>query len=270
MQYFEGNHYQTGEYDFQNEQFKDWNMNELKDFHLPHRHGEIDNIDKVADVLQNVSHFAGVADIFRQLGDPTRVRIFWLLNHYELCVINIAALLGMSSPAVSHHLKSLNECGLICSRRDGKEVYYKASDNEESRLLHIVVEKIMEITCPKEAVDYGASSKEIVHGIHKYMLEHMSERITIEKLARKYLMNTTTLKKVFKEEYGTSIALHMKEHRMEAAASMLTDTDKSIAEIAALVGYESQSRFTSAFKSQYKLVPSEYRRTKQKSSKIHE
>lgn len=245
-------------------------MNEIKDFHLPHSHGEIDNIDKVADVLQNVSRFAGVADIFRQLGDPTRVRIFWLLNHYELCVINIAALLGMSSPAVSHHLKSLNECGLICSRRDGKEVYYKASDNEESRLLHIVVEKIMEITCPKEAVDYGASSKEIVHGIHKYMLEHMSERITIEELARKYLMNTTTLKKVFKEEYGTSIALHMKEHRMEAAASMLTDTDKSIAEIAALVGYESQSRFTSAFKSQYKLVPSEYRRTKQKSSKIHE
>ena len=98
----------------------------------------------------------------------------------------------------------------------------------------------------------------------------MSERITIEELARKYLMNTTTLKKVFKEEYGTSIALHMKEHRMEAAASMLTDTDKSIAEIATLVGYESQSRFTSAFKSQYKLVPSEYRRTKQKSSKIHE
>ena len=57
---------------------------------------------------------------------------------------------------------------------------------------------------------------------------------------------------------------------MEAAATMLTDTDKSIAEIASLVGYESQSRFTSAFKSQYNLVPSDYRKINLKSNKVHE
>ena len=51
---------------------------------------------------------------------------------------------------------------------------------------------------------------------------------------------------------------------------MLTDTDKSIAEIASLVGYESQSRFTSAFKSQYNLVPSDYRKINLKSNKVHE
>ena len=51
------------------------------------------------------------------------------------CVINISAILGMSSPAASHHLRSLRDSRLIVSRRAGKEVYYKASDTEESLLL---------------------------------------------------------------------------------------------------------------------------------------
>ena len=48
-----------------------------------------------------------VADAMRQLGDPSRLRIFWLLCHCEECVINIAAATEMSSPAVSHHLRLL-------------------------------------------------------------------------------------------------------------------------------------------------------------------
>ena len=47
--------------------------------------------------------------VFKHRSDPTRVRIFWLLSHREECVINIAAILNMSSPAVSHHLRSLTE-----------------------------------------------------------------------------------------------------------------------------------------------------------------
>ena len=83
-----------------------------------------------------------MADVFKQLSDPVRVRIFWLLSHREECVINIAAMMDMSSPAVSHHLKSLLDSGLIMSRRDGKEVYYKASDTEQIGLLHEIVEQV--------------------------------------------------------------------------------------------------------------------------------
>ena len=73
-------------------------------------------------------NFRTLADIYKELGDESRLRIFWLLCHCEECVINIAALTNMSSPAVSHHLRLLKTSGLIVSRRDGKEMYYKAAD----------------------------------------------------------------------------------------------------------------------------------------------
>ena len=76
----------------------------------------------------------------------------------------------------------------------------------------------------------------------------------------RYLINPTTLKTVFKQVYGNSLAAHMKEHRMEKAASLLRETELSVAEIAGQVGYESQSKFTAAFKEQFGKLPKEYRR----------
>ena len=96
--------------------------------------------------------------------------------------------------------------------------------------------------------------------MHDELLAHPEERITIEELAHRYLMNPTTLKDVFKAVYGESIASHMKEHRMGRAAQLLRETDESVAEIARAVGYESQSRFTEAFREVYGEVPTEYRK----------
>ena len=97
-------------------------------FELPHHHSDHGTVESLHRILQHAALFSAVSDVFRQLSDPTRVRIFWLLSQQEACVINIAAMLEMSSPAVSHHLRSLTESGLLVSRREGKEVYYKAAD----------------------------------------------------------------------------------------------------------------------------------------------
>ena len=121
----------------------------MPEFSLPHDHGAHQHEEEVRRVLADDARFSAVAELFRSLGDPTRVRIFWLLSHREECVINIAALLDMSSPAVSHHLRSLAQSGLIESRRCGKEVYYKAADTAQCRTLHETIERIMEISCPK-------------------------------------------------------------------------------------------------------------------------
>ena len=115
---------------------------------LPHNHNE----DAAAcqflqEKISDVENFQAVADVFKQLGDCTRLRIFWILCHCEECVLNIAALLNMSSPAISHHLRPLKNSGLITSRREGKEVYYRAADTEQTRLLHDMMEKVMQITC---------------------------------------------------------------------------------------------------------------------------
>lgn len=116
---------------------------------LPHNHGHAHLAEGLRTQLSAVGNFQILADTFKQLGDSSRIRIFWLLCHCEECVINISALVEMSSPAVSHHLRQLKESGLLVSRRDGKEVYYKAADTPESRLLHSTIEQIMAISCPE-------------------------------------------------------------------------------------------------------------------------
>ena len=105
---------------------------------LPHDHGQ--TIEQELEHMPSVENFQTVADIFKQLGDGSRIRIFWLLCHCEECVINLSAMVNMSSPAVSHHLKQLKSAGLIVSRRDGKEVYYKAADTEQARNFHHMIE----------------------------------------------------------------------------------------------------------------------------------
>ena len=68
---------------------------------LPHYHGEEPtHTDVIRQLLNRADTFQRLADIFRQLGDANRIRIFWLLCHCEECVVNIAAMMDMSSPAV--------------------------------------------------------------------------------------------------------------------------------------------------------------------------
>ncbi len=115
---------------------------------LPHNHGTA--ACRLVEKMPRLEDFQTVSSLFKQLSDPSRIRIFWLLCHCEECVINISACVDMSSPAVVHHLKLLRSGRLIESRRDGKEVYYKAADTEEAQLLHKMIEKMMEISCPQE------------------------------------------------------------------------------------------------------------------------
>ena len=116
--------------------------------HLPHDHGQ--NMDHILEHLPQPESFQAVADLNRLLSDPSRTRIFWLLCHGEACVANLSAMVAMSSPAVSHHLKQLKAAGLIVSRREGKEVHYQAADTPTARALHHMMETLMAISCPAE------------------------------------------------------------------------------------------------------------------------
>ena len=79
----------------------------MENKHLPHIHNHTHEAAKLAGQLEHIAEFQTVSEVFKQLSDPNRVRIFWLLCHCEECVINISALVEMSSPAVSHHLRQL-------------------------------------------------------------------------------------------------------------------------------------------------------------------
>ena len=118
----------------------------MGELHLPHDHGQ--HMEKAFEHMPKTEDFQTVSDIFKQLGDGSRIKIFWLLCHCEECVINISSMMDMSSPAVSNHLKQLKAAGLIVSRREGKEVYYRAAGTQEAELLHHMIEKLVEISCP--------------------------------------------------------------------------------------------------------------------------
>lgn len=117
---------------------------------LPHDHGQ--NIDIILEKMPGIEYFTDAASIFQQLGDGSRLRILWLLCHCEECGINIAAAVNMSPAAVSHHIKTLKLSGLISSRREGKEVYYKLADTEKAQLIHRMIDDLFQMTCPSKGI----------------------------------------------------------------------------------------------------------------------
>lgn len=121
---------------------------------LPHDHGQA--MERELGRMPSVDDFQTVANIFKQLGDGSRIRIFWLLCHCEECVMNLSSMVEMSSPAVSHHLRQLKAGGLIVSRREGKEVYYRAAETEAAQALHRMIERMVAIACPLTGAEDAA------------------------------------------------------------------------------------------------------------------
>jgi ArsR family transcriptional regulator len=89
---------------------------------------DLARVRKLRSELVAPDAVAGLADTFSALGDPTRVRILDVLSHGELCVCDLAAVLGLSQSAVSHQLRLLRGIRLVKPRRDGRIVFYSLDD----------------------------------------------------------------------------------------------------------------------------------------------
>ncbi len=85
--------------------------------------------------LMSAAAVRAVADTFRILGDPTRLRILDALSAGELCVCDIASLAGISESAVSHQLRLLRSARLVKSHRSGRLVFYELDDHHIIELL---------------------------------------------------------------------------------------------------------------------------------------
>jgi ArsR family transcriptional regulator len=90
-----------------------------------------------------------LAETFRVLGDPTRVRILDALSKAELCVCDIATLLGVSESATSHQLRLLRDLRLVRSRRAGRMVYYALDDDHITGLFAQGLEHVEESVAPR-------------------------------------------------------------------------------------------------------------------------
>jgi ArsR family transcriptional regulator, lead/cadmium/zinc/bismuth-responsive transcriptional repressor len=89
--------------------------------------------------------FSLLAETFKTLGDYSRVQIVWALSHGELCVGDIAELLGMSQSAVSHHLRTLRNLNLVKIRRDHRTLFYSLDDRHIEHLLDEGIEHVEDL-----------------------------------------------------------------------------------------------------------------------------
>ena len=88
-----------------------------------------DVVRRVRSEMPDDKDVRGVADLYKMFADNTRVRILWALSCEEMCVCDLAALLGMTKSAISHQLKSLRLTNLVKYDKRGKVVYYSLADD---------------------------------------------------------------------------------------------------------------------------------------------
>lgn len=91
-------------------------------------------LKQVRGEITRDSQLAEMAELFKAFSDPTRLKIINALMLSQMCVCDLAALLAMTQPAISHHLKTLRQTRLIKFRREGKMVYYTLDDEHVALL----------------------------------------------------------------------------------------------------------------------------------------
>ena len=93
-------------------------------------------LERVRQGLTDTEVLRWVASLFKVLGDPSRLKIVNALLLSEMCVCDLAALLGMSQSAISHQLQILRQSDLVKWRRDGKVIYYSLDDEHVNNLFY--------------------------------------------------------------------------------------------------------------------------------------
>lgn len=103
-----------------------------------------DVVRSVKSKMSEREEYIELASLFKLFGDGTRVQILHALEQQEMCVCDIAALLGITKSAVSHQLKALRLANLVKFRREGQIVYYSLADSHVEEIMNKGLEHIRE------------------------------------------------------------------------------------------------------------------------------
>lgn len=104
-----------------------------------------DNIGKIQKDIPSEEEVDGLAELFKIFGDSTRIKIMYTISVKEMCVCEIATIIGMTHSSVSHQLKNLKQARLVKGRKDGKEVYYSLNDEHIEKIFKLGLEHIKEM-----------------------------------------------------------------------------------------------------------------------------
>ena len=115
---------------------------EMEQCEAVHVHQEL--VEQVNAGMPDEEILYDLAELFRIFGDSTRIRILYVLFESEMCVCDIAQLLGMTQSAISHQLRILKQMKLVKNRREGKTVYYSLADGHIQTIINQGMEHIAE------------------------------------------------------------------------------------------------------------------------------
>lgn len=101
-----------------------------------------DVVNNTVKKMPDSDTFNKLAEFFKIIGDATRTKILFALNQNEMCVCDIANVLGMSKSSISHQLGTLRRSGIVKCRKSGKEVFYMLDDNHVKEVFEIGIEHI--------------------------------------------------------------------------------------------------------------------------------
>lgn len=100
--------------------------------------------ENLKEIMPDETVLSNTAELLKVFGDPTRIRIIFVLGQNEMCVCDIANLLGMTQSAISHQLRVLKQARLVKARRSGKTIFYSLCDDHVHKILQCAMEHVKE------------------------------------------------------------------------------------------------------------------------------
>lgn len=171
---------------------------------------------------------------------------------------------------IAERLCRKDTCFILRSHNNIEHIFSELYRVPPKIIAHYLKVKVLELLMFLNDVQIGEYQEErryfsknqvqVIKQMEAYMIADLQKHYTLKELSKKFDIPLTSMKMCFKGVYGCSIYSYMKSYRMQASILLLRNTTESVTEIAMKMGYDNPSKFSEAFKKEFRELPSEYRK----------
>lgn len=205
-----------------------------------------------------LKHYYGITIIIKLDCIKEEIKkIFQILSikldniYYKLCEIDMCCIMR-ANEKIEHIFSEIYHV-----KEDIKIGYLRIKILE---ILLVLSELDFMIERDKKRVYFTKKQIDTIKNIHNFLIENISEHYTLKQLSERFDITLTIMKKCFKEVYGEPIYSYLKRYRLQIAKIFLEKESITITEIARRIGYENPNKFTNAFKNEFGISPTTYRK----------
>jgi AraC-like DNA-binding protein len=219
---------------------------------------------KKSETAFPLSHYHGVTILIK-------------MNEFSSEVKNLFSILNIDIDLIQEYIYDENRCCIMRANKSIEHIFSELYHIREERRRSYMQLKVLELLLFLSDLDLSTelvtteyvNQKQVmmIKSVKNFITEDITKHYTVAELADRFNVSPTSLKNGYHHVYGTSIYAFLKYYRLQTAGKYLAETDVSVTEIAAMVGYENPNKFSSAFKEVYRRTPSDFRRCVQMDSR---